>query len=289
MRRSGVVISLFLLVGLLLSGAAPANGSEPHPVIYAHRGGAGYAPENTLGAFRKTWDLFGSRGVWLEMDTQSTKDGVLVVMHDDTVDRTTNCKGAVNALTLQQLRQCDAAAKYQGWGQAERIPTLAEVLTEGKANGWKLMVEIKNIPLEANFNLTGDKVAKQLVALVYATKFPIDHLLVQSFFPASLDNMRRLEPRIKRVFLTASKLPSLPVGVPALGNGAYSTLTNYQISAPDIASLGMNKQYIAIAHRLGRQVVPWTIDDAKTLYNLRAWQADGVITNRPDVAFAAYG
>ena len=135
---------------------------------------------------------------------------------------------------------------------------------------------------------TGDKVAKQLVALVYATKFPIDHLLVQSFFPTSLDNMRRLEPRIKRVFLTASKLPSLPVGIPALGNGAYSTLANYQISAPDIASLGMNKQYIAIAHRLGRQVVPWTIDDAKTLYNLRAWQPDGVITNRPDVAFAAY-
>lgn len=289
MRRPGVVVSLFVLLALLFSTAPRAQAvGLPAPVVYAHRGGAGYAPENTLGAFRKTAALYGDRGVWLEMDTQATKDGVLVVMHDDTVDRTTNCHGAVNALTVFELAACNAAAHFPGWGQVEAVPRLSDVLVEAKAKGWKLMIEIKDIPLEANFDVTGNKVAKELIRLIYATDFPVDHLLVQSFWPTALDNMRRYDKRIGRVFLTSSKLPSLPVGIPALGNGLYSTAASYTISSPDITSIGMNKQYVTAAHQLGKQVVPWTVDDAQTLYNLRAWGADGVITNRPDIAFAAY-
>jgi glycerophosphoryl diester phosphodiesterase len=287
MRRPGVVV-LFLILVALVVPAVPARAAA-NPVVYAHRGGAGYAPENTFGAFRKTETLFGDRGVWLEMDTQATKDGALVIMHDDSVDRTTNCQGKVNALTLAQLGNCNAAAHYAGWPTVEPIPTLAQVLHEANVNGWKLMVEIKDIPGESNFDATGKVVAQQLVRLVHAEHFPTAHLLIQSFWPRALDNIKNLDKSIGRVLLTSSTLPSLPVGVPALANLTYITAFNHQIAAPDIASIGMNKQFVTIAHKLGKQVVPWTVDDQVTMGNLRGWGADGIITNRPDRAFALYG
>jgi glycerophosphoryl diester phosphodiesterase len=287
MRRPGVVVLISLLVGLA-APALPARAVPFNPTVYAHRGGAGYAPENTMGAFRKTEGLYGERGVWLEMDTQASKDGALVIMHDDTVDRTTNCHGDVNALTLAQLTACNAASHFAGWPTAEPVPTLLEVLREARVNGWKLMVEIKDIPGESNFDATGAKVAAQLVQLVHAENFPVTHLLIQSFWPAALDNIRRLDKRIGRVLLTSSTLPGAPVGIPALGNLAYDTIANHQIAAPDIASIGMNKQFVTIAHRLGKKVVPWTVDDQLTMGDLRAWGADGIITNRPDRAFALY-
>lgn len=287
MRRRGVVV-LFVFAALLLSPLPRANAALANPTVYAHRGGAGYAPENTMGAFRKTEALYSARGVWLEMDTQATKDGALVIMHDDTVDRTTNCTGAVNALTLAQLARCNAAAHFAGWPTAEPVPTLRDVLREARANGWKLMVEIKDIPGESNFDATGKKVAQKLVALVHAERFPVSHLLVQSFWPLALDNIRSLDNRIGRVLLTSSTLPGLPVGIPALGNLAYDTVFNHQIAAPDIASIGMNKQFVGIAHRLGKQVVPWTVDDFSTMGRLRSWGADGIITNYPDRAFALF-
>jgi glycerophosphoryl diester phosphodiesterase len=278
-----------LLIAIALSSPLPkANAAPANPTVYAHRGGAGYAPENTFGAFRKTEALYGARGVWLEMDTQATKDHVLVIMHDDSVDRTTNCRGDVNALTLAQLAPCNAAAHFAGWSTFEAIPTLRDVLREGRTNGWKLMVEIKDIPGESNFDATGAKVAKQLVALVHAEHFPANHLLVQSFWPRALDNMRHLDARIGRVLLTSSTLPGAPAGIPALGNLAYDALGNHQVAAPDIASIGMNKQFVGIAHRLGKQVVPWTVDDQATMGTLRAWGADGIITNYPNRAYALY-
>ncbi len=287
MRRPGVVV-LILLALALLAPVPAARAATKNPTVYAHRGGAGYAPENTMGAFRKTEELFGERGVWLEMDTQATKDGALVIMHDDSVDRTTNCTGDVNALTLAQLSNCNAAAHFPSWPTNEPIPTLVQVLREAKANGWKLMVEIKDIPLESNFDANGKVVAAKLVKLVHAEHFPVDHLLIQSFWPRVLDQIRSLDSHLGRVLLTSSTLPNLPVGIPALGNLAYVAAGNHQVSAPDIASIGMNKFFVTVAHQLGKQVVPWTVDDYTTMARLRTWGADGIITNRPDKAFALY-
>jgi glycerophosphoryl diester phosphodiesterase len=100
-------IAAIVLAAALLVLPTPAKAAAD-VVVYAHRGGAGLAPENTLGAFRQTAARFGERGVWLELDTQLTADGELVVMHDDTVDRTTDCSGEVNAFTLAALAPCDA-------------------------------------------------------------------------------------------------------------------------------------------------------------------------------------
>ena len=119
-------------VYLILRGPLPLD-----PQLIAHRGGAAYAPENTLAAFR--------RGIvdgadWLEMDVQMTKDGALVVIHDETVDRTTNGRGQVGDLTLAQIRALDA-------GQGERVPTFDEVLALVKKSGVGLMPEAKSAHL----------------------------------------------------------------------------------------------------------------------------------------------
>ena len=103
-------------------------------LIIAHRGGPDRAPENTLAAFR-TAIAIGADGV--ELDCQRSKDGALVVIHDETVDRTTSGKGQVGDLTLAQLRALDA-------GQGEVLPTFEEVLALAQAGGVQLVAEIKS-------------------------------------------------------------------------------------------------------------------------------------------------
>jgi glycerophosphoryl diester phosphodiesterase len=95
------------------------------PLLIAHRGGAVEAPENTLAAFRYSLAL-GIR--WFELDVQMSRDGALVVFHDETLDRTTNGDGPIGSLTLEDLRRLDAGSWFGSQYAGERIPTLREVL-----------------------------------------------------------------------------------------------------------------------------------------------------------------
>jgi len=281
-------IAAVAVTGLLLIGRAPAIADAP-VVVYAHRGGAGLAPENTLGAFRQAQAMFSAKGVWLEMDTQLTADGQLVVMHDDTVDRTTTCSGAVNALTLAQLAPCDASKSFPGWPTFEPIPRLRDVLVEGGAAGWRLMIEIKDIPGESNFDAAGTKVADALLALLAETGFPPERLIIQSFWPLALDRVESRAPALRTMLLTSSTLPGLPVGIPASLNMAFSTVRSYDISAPDIRTIDMQPAIVDFGHALGRQVITWTPDTAADIDHAIALGVDGVISNRPDLVYAAVG
>jgi glycerophosphoryl diester phosphodiesterase len=299
MGKRGLGWSLVLL-GALVTSAAPASAAPlisiklstpapPRPVtVYAHRGGAGLAPENTLGAFRQTQAAWGSQGVWLEMDTQATADNELVIMHDDSVDRTTTCTGTVISHTLADLAGCDARKSFPGWPTFEPIPTTRQVLTEGRAGGWRLMIEIKDIPLEANFDATGQKVADILVPLINATGFPHDRVMIQSFWPLALDRVQQLAPDIQTVFLTSSSLPGGPagIGIPATLNVVYSTLRGYTVAAPADDTADLNATVVTIAHTLGRQVVVWTPDTPAAIVKDIALGVNGVISNRPDLVFA---
>ena len=292
MRRIVVFATALAVVTGLVSAPA-ARAALPAPVVYAHRGGAGYAPENTLAAFEKTETEFGDRGVWLEMDTQPTKDNVLVVMHDDSVDRTTNCTGKVNALTYAQISHCNAAAHYPGgWSPAfVPVPKLEDVMVQARENHWKLMVEIKDIPGESNFDATGAKTANLLIPMIRRVGFPIRNFIVESFWPLALNSMKRLDPQVQTLFLTSATLPSAPTGVGILAalNVIYSTLNRFAIASPDSTSLDFSQVTVTLAHTLGRQLITWTVDDAARMNTMRAWGVDGVITNRPDIAYATYG
>jgi len=282
------------------SGPAPAPGaSDPQscasparvgPIVSAHRGGAGYAPENTLVAFRNAVRL----GVdELEMDTQLTSDGELIVLHDDTLDRTTNCSGAANAHTLDEVKACDAAywfAPGQGVtapsmdvehplrGTGVTVPTLRELLTWYQTldcNPPRLSIEIKNIPGETNFDPVGDRTANVLLPLL--AEFGLqDQVVIQSFWPLSLDAVKRLNPALKTQFLTSSG-----TGQTAAQNLAYVIARGHDISAPNFDAPDFVSQLVTAAHAAGKAVIPYTPDDVNDQLKVIGLGVDGVITNFP--------
>src|SRR2546425_1426579 len=149
------------------------------PMVISHAACGGHAPETTLAGIRKALD-FGADGI--EIDVQASSDGVPVLMHDLTVDRTTSGSGSVASMTLEQLRALDAGG--------EPVPTLDEVLalTIGKA---LLVIEIKQPGVEEE------------IAGVVRTREALNDTMVWSFFPQVLEAMRRVEPRLPGALLIA--------------------------------------------------------------------------------------
>jgi len=300
MAKRAVLVTM-LVVGLAgvmppgqaAGGAADGASGPSGPVVYAHRGGALEGPENTLGAFRQTISRYGP-DVWLELDTQLAADGVLVVIHDHTLDRTTDCDGPVKARTSVELSECNAAA---GWNAShpddqrrfEPVPTLASVLTHPALASARFMVELKNIPGEGNFDPTGEAAAVALVRLVVRTGVDPSRILVQSFFPTSLDQVELRAPGIRTALLTTSQLPGAPPGAGFLltENALYSTARGYEVSAPDHATPDMGAGAVAGAHALGRDVVVWTVDTPERALELVGFGVDGIITNAPGALLEA--
>jgi len=281
MKRSSIAVAFVVLAAM--SGRAPASIAPP---VYAHRGGAALAPENTLGAFRNAAALYAQNNVdgWLEMDSQLDADGTLLVIHDHSVDRTTDCSGFVIQMTDAQLAGCNAAAKFTGWPSVEPIPRLKDVLIEGRDAGWKLMIEIKDIPTEKNFEPTGITAATALVDLIHAVAFPSNRLIIESFWPPALDQVQRLDPSIPTMFLTLSDI-SNGIGVNFTENVVYSTARNYPICSPDMDAPDLDASMVANAHTLGRAVIVWTVDSRADVARVEAAGVDGIITNDPRLLF----
>lgn len=243
-----------------------------------------------MSAFRNAHQLFTDSGVpgWIELDTQFTRDRRLVVIHDATLDRTTDCSGAVADRTLASLSGCDAADSFPGWPSFEPIPTLAQVMTEGAGSGWRLVAEIKNIPGEPGFDVDCTELAAALISTMRNTGFRAGRLIVQSFWPFCLDAVARLAPAVQTLFLSTSTVISdltglpVPLGIPFVTNALYSTLRGYDISAPDHTAPDLNAATVAAAHLLGRRVVVWTPNTRARMRELGAMGVDGVISDYPD-------
>jgi glycerophosphoryl diester phosphodiesterase len=118
--------------------------------------------------------------------------------------------------------------------------------------------------------------------------FPVNRLIVQSFWPLSLDQVHTRNPRIRTLFLTTATLPGAPpgVGFPATTNVTFSTARGYDISAPDVASIDMGPALVRLAHGLGREIVVWTPDTKAQIRASIADGVDGIISNRPDLVYA---
>jgi glycerophosphoryl diester phosphodiesterase len=280
---------LAAVVVLLVSSLGSPAAAHGQPVVYAHRGGSALAPENTLGAFRNAYTLYGDRGVWLEMDVQLTADGVLVVIHDDDLDRTTDCTGTVISKTYAEVAACDASKPKPDWPHPEPVPSFQKVLEEGKEAGWRLMVEIKNIPGEANFDPVAETAAAELVRLVEASGFPKQDLLVQSFWPPSLDQTKLRDPELRVALLTTSQLPGAPQGggFTVTENAAFAKARGYEVSAPDHRSVDMGADAVSAAHLLGIEVVVWTVNTNADIERALGWDLDGIISDHPDRVYAA--
>lgn len=274
------------MVGAVPAQAAPADS----PLVSAHRGGAAYAPENTMVAFRNAVRLGADQ---LEADTQLTGDGELVVIHDDTLDRTTDCSGVVADTTLADIRACDAAHWFSpGQPTTEpdetlehplrrrgiTVPTTSELLAYASSlgpDGPELSIEIKDIPGEANFDPAGTEAAEVLVPLIEAHGVA-DRVVVQSFWPAAIDAVKRLAPHIRTQFLTTSS-----TGQTAGQNLTYVTTRGHDVVAPNHDAPDLNAELVTAAHEAGKQVVPWTPDTVDDLTVTVDLGVDGIITNHP--------
>src|SRR6476661_5933958 len=167
--------------------------SPPEIAIIAHRGASGHAPEHTFAAYDRAVDMGAD---YLEQDLQMTADGELVVLHDETLDRTTDASGPVAERTLDQLRGLDAGSWFDPRFAGERIPTLDAVLTR-YGHDQRYYIETK---------APGDGMEERLVELLrrHGLIEPAhEHwqVLIQSFSEPSLRLMRELEPRLPLIQL----------------------------------------------------------------------------------------
>lgn len=225
--------------------------SAPQPLIIGHRGASAEAPENTLAAFGLALEM-GADGV--ELDVQLSADGRVVIIHDATVDRTTNGRGKVSHLSLAELKALDA-------GSGQMIPTLDELFT---AFGPRLLynVEIKGFAW-------GNQALEIAVADRIAAYHLENHVLVSSFNPLSVRRSRR--------HLTRSTL------VGHIHMAAWQRFFFHLVPAaaahPHVRLV--DEQYMAWAKKTGRRVHVWTVDEPAEAQRLARLGVHGMITNRP--------
>ncbi len=266
-------------------------------LVLGHRGACAYAPENTLASFKLALDM-GADGI--ELDVTLTKDGVPVIIHDGTVDRTTNGKGLINQMTFAEARKLDAGSWFNEKFRDEKIPTLEEVLTEITPRGI-VNIELKTEslrPWPANStNLTrgqrvrlsvqvffglfeNTKLEAAVAKLVEQTR-TADRVLVSCFNPFFLNRMRSIDPKLTRGYLYADFLPIfiarrwfLPLAHP---NAVHP---NYAMTTP---------AHVAWARSKGYKINVWTVDDPVEGKRLVDLGVDSLMTNKPDVMRKAIG
>ena len=291
MRRLPALATAVLLCGGGAVTALPADADAPvlpsSIVVSAHRGGSGYAPENTMTSFRNAVRIGADQ---LETDTQLTADGHLVLIHDGTVDRTTSCTGNIQDLTLAQAEQCDAGywwtpgqettvpdatLPHPVRGTGIRIPEAHELFDYvaglGSADTHTISIEIKDQPGDKSLDVTGMNTANVLVPLIESSGLKA-RTIVQSFYPPALTYVKQLDPSITTQLLT------LGAATPYL---AYAVADGQDIISPDSTQSDVTASFVTAAHAAGKRVIPYTPDTRQDLTTTGLKSVDGEITNYP--------
>lgn len=235
------------------------------PLIIAHRGASALAPENTMSAFELAYSL-GADGI--ELDVMLSKDEELVVIHDATVDRTTNGSGRVSEIKWRTLRELDAGSIFSVDYQGERLPSLAEVYEH---YGKKLLI---NVELK-NYNSPFDHLAQNVIKLTKDFGLT-DSVILSSFNPLNLIKAKRQMKQIKLGLLT------FPAFTGALLRGFVGRMFPYDALHPHYSDV--NEKLVRRMHALGRKVNVWTVDAPDELRRLREIGVDAVICNNPKAA-----
>lgn len=238
----------------------------PHPMIFAHRGASAHAPENTIAAFQLAVQQ-GADGI--ELDVALCADGQVMVIHDQTVDRTTQGSGRVREMSLDELRSLDAGSHFDIAFRGEPIPTLEQVF---EAVGHKTFINIELKNIRSPF----DDLPEKVVALVRRHGM-IDRVLFSSFIPWSLRRLHRLRPEI-------------PVGLLAYRGlaGAWArgwlgkALVPYQ--SLHIYMDDVNDRLIERVHEEEHKAFVFTVNQASDMFRLFDNGVDGIFTDDPMLA-----
>ncbi len=231
------------------------------PVVFAHRGASQYAPENTIAAF----DLAVSQGAdAIELDVKLSADGKAVVIHDQTVDRTTDGSGRVDHIKLQDLKKLNAQYRFDTY-TGERIPTLDEVF---ESVGKRIFI---NVEL-TNYATRNDDLVPVVAEIVKRHQLSKE-VLFSSFVPGNLKKIKTLLPGVPVALLASQGI----LGITS--RSALFTQLSPNIIHPYVKDV--NQRYMNIERKRGRRVHVWTVNEEIDLRRLIALGVDGFFTDDP--------
>ena len=263
-------------LGLLLSGAVVSfddvrvteipntadsllRGPGEDMAVIAHRGYSQVAPEDTMASYESAARVGAD---FLENDVQSTADGVPMILHDDTLDRTTDGTGRLDAAQSGDVLRLDAGSWFSPYFTGQRVPTSVEMLQHAKLKGRQVLLEIKGPETRAEI--------ERIVREVGETSMK-ESTVIQSFDPEILRTVHDIDPTL-RLGLLRSTLDADPV---AEARSAFAATYN-----PAWTALAGRPDVVASLHAAGIAVQPWTVDDPRQWDAMDRMGVDGVITNR---------
>ncbi|POZ64024.1 glycerophosphodiester phosphodiesterase [Chromobacterium alticapitis] len=236
----------------------------PYPEVVAHRGGGTLAPENTIAGFREGI-RYGYRAA--ECDVKLSADNVCFLLHDDTVDRTSNGKGEAKAKTMAELSMLDAGGWKGAAHAGEALPTLANVAAYCQAQAMLLNIEIK--PCPGRFEETGRLVAQEAARLWAGASVPP---LLSSFEIDALRAAQAAAPALPRAFLCEA--------IPA----------NWRDILAELDCVALHCDHVTLTEALARdikqagyQLLCYTVNTLERAQTLRGWGVDSVCTDRVDL------
>lgn len=231
-------------------------------LVWAHRGACGYAPENTMPAFKMAIDM---KADGIELDVHFSKDGRIIVLHDEKIDRTSNGQGKVTDYTYEELLAFDFGVKYAPEFKGTKVPTLDEVYELFAPTGLVVNVEIKSADPEMPAAL--DAMAKK-----YGME---DRVVYSSFNHEQINRMLKVN---KDAFV--APLYSFNMIKPWL----YCENLPASASHPNQNQITLYPEYVEECHKRGIRVHPWTVNTEEDMRFLVSEGCDALITNYPDVA-----
>lgn len=238
------------------------------PTLFAHRGASSYAPENTLAAFELA---IHQNADAIEFDVKLTADNQVIVIHDDSVNRTTNGKGLVSELDLATVKSLDAGQHFDDAFSGEKIPTLDEVMDQ-IAGRIYLNIEI------TNYSTPRDDLPRQIAKIIRSHNQK-NQILFSSFSPISLLKTRKLLPDFPIGFLTT-------IGILGrLSRLIFGNIIPFQAIHPEVRDT--NCKLIKKYHHKGQRVHTYTVNDFQTMVNLFRWNVDGIFTDDIPLAHKA--
>ena len=276
------VIFLVFIVSVLVNPKAP---SKPYydgvtgTLVIAHQGGDGVWPGDTMYAFEKAVEIGADV---LEMDAHITKDGRIVLMHDETVDDTTDGTGLIEEMTLEELKKLDAAYDWSNdggqtfpyRGQGIQVPTLDELFE--KFPQMRYVIEIK---------LTKNPIDKPMCDLIRKHNMQ-DKVLIASFHDDAMAMFRETCPEVATSASRTEVRNYVLLGKAFLWGFYVPKFQSIQPPFDPKDSLNipiMTKRFISESHAKNIRVEPWTVDDPELMKQYIEWGVDGIITDRPDL------
>ena len=281
-----ILIVIVLAAARLTAKPAPEHPyytpDTARPLVIAHQGGDGVWPGETMLAFQKAAALGADV---LEMDIHITADGALILMHDETVDRTTDGTGQIEAMTLDELKKFDAAydwspdkgVTFPYRGQGLQVATLEEVFAAFP--DMRMVIEIKK---------TNASMTKPFCGMIREYDMQ-EKILVASFHDDRLEEFRAECPEVA-TSSAKNETRNFVLLTKAFLGGFYSPkFHSLQVPEESGGITVMTEGFVRAAHKRNLAVEPWTINDEETMRRFITWGVDGIITDRPDILLEVLG